>query len=193
MALLKPFDWKRRLGACLPALLLGAVLVAAPAGLARAQTDFEEHEVKAAYLFNFTKFVMWPPEAFADGSPIRLCVFGQDPFGKTLDRLVQGESLEGRELTVVRPDRIQELKSCHVLFISRSERGRLNEILADLRGTSVLTVGETDGFLQRGGLINFIRQGGKVRFEINEKAAERAPLKISSKLLRLASLREGGG
>jgi hypothetical protein len=155
-----------------------------PAG---AQREASESDVKAAFLYNFTKFVDWPPAAFASGdSPFRLCVFGQDPFGRGLDDLVRGETVNSRRLVVERPDRIQDLRSCHLLFVSRSERARTEEILDSLRGTSVLTVGESDGFLDKGGLINFVRSGTKIRFEIRERPATPEAPKISSKLMRLA-------
>jgi hypothetical protein len=157
------------------------------AGAAAAQTKATEAELKAAFLYNFTKFVEWPPSAFpSEDSAFRLCVFGQDPFGRILDVLVQGETVKSRRLVVARPSQIQDLKTCHVLFISRSERGRLEEIFASLRGASVLTVGETDGFLDQGGLINFVRQSEKIRFEIREQPEDPESPKISSKLMRLA-------
>ena len=163
------------------------LLVLAAVAVQGAQKEATEPELKAAYLFNFTKFVDWPPSAFpSDDSPFRLCVFGQDPFGRILDVLVQGETFKSHRLIVVRPDRLQDLKACHVLFISRSERGRVEEILASLRGASVLTVGETDGFLDQGGLINFVRQNEKIRFEIREQPENPESPKISSKLMRLA-------
>jgi hypothetical protein len=166
-------------------LLVAGLLLGATAG--RAQRELTEPEVKAGYLYNFTKFVEWPPEAFeGNGGPIRICVFGQDPFGRILDDLVRGETVNGHRLTVERPDQVQGLKSCHVLFISRSERGRLDDIFAGARGGSVLTVGETDGFLDKGGLINFVREGTKIRFEISERTTDGAFPRISSKLLRLA-------
>lgn len=171
-------DWRAAL-----LLLLLTGLLPAVAG-AQAAT---EPEIKAAFLYNFTKFVEWPPSAFASGdSPLRLCVFGHDPLGRDLDELVRGETVNSRRLVVERPDRIQGLKSCHVLFVSRSERARTEEILDSLRGTSVLTVGESDGFLDKGGVINFVRAGTKIRFEIREQPAAPEAPKISSKLMRLA-------
>jgi hypothetical protein len=164
------------------ALLLA--LVPLPAG---AQEAEPEYELKAAFLYNFVKFVDWPPEAFAgERSPLTICVYGKDPFGKSLDGVVQGETLGERSLLVQRPEALDDLRDCQVLFVSRSERQRLAEVLARVEGAPVLTVADTDGFLRAGGIINFVLEENKVRFLINLAAAERSRLRISSKLLRLA-------
>lgn len=174
-----------------PALLLAASLLA-PAWSGAQQTASEQ-ELKAAYLYNFAKFVEWPPDLFeSPSSPLNVCVFGEDPFGRLLDGVIQGEKAGGQSLAAVRPDRIQELRSCHVLFISRSERGRMGEILASVRNQNVLTVGEGEEFLRRGGMIAFVREGSKLRFLIEKKAVEKAPFKISSKLLALGERRGNG-
>jgi hypothetical protein len=145
-----------------------------------------ESDVKAAFLYNFTKFVEWPSAAFADArSPLKICVLGEDPFGKTL-RALMDEEVGGRPLSLLRLDNLSNPAACHVLFISRSEKKRLPQILAALGETPVLTVGDTPEFLEQGGIINFILEGSKVRFEINQEAAERVGIKISSKLLALA-------
>lgn len=168
-----------------PRLLLAAALLAMPA--AAGAEVAAEYDVKAAFLFNFTKFVDWPPSAFADGrSSLKLCVLGEDPFGRSLQE-VAGEEVGDRKLTVLRAGHLSDPAGCHVLFVSRSERKRLSEILPAVRNDPVLTVGDADGFLEQGGIINFVLEGSKVRFEINQEAADRAGLKISSKLMRLAS------
>ncbi len=166
------------------AVLLSALLLAAP-GTAWAEVA-SEYDVKAAFLYNFTKFVEWPPSAFPSDSSMQLCVLGQDPFGKSL-MAFGGEAVAGRRLQLVRAREIQKPEGCQILFISRSERHRMPEVLRELQDTPVLTVADTDGFLDRGGIINFTLEGSKVRFEINQQAAERAGIKISSKLLRLAT------
>ncbi|HEV7506588.1 MAG TPA: YfiR family protein [Thermoanaerobaculia bacterium] len=155
-------------------------------GAAHAQAVAPEYDVKAAFLFNFTKFVEWPPTAFADErSPLKLCVLGENPFGKTL-RALTGEEVGGRKLLLTHLDNLNNLETCHVLFVSRSERDRLPKILADLQSAPVLTVGDTPGFIDQGGMINFILEASKVRFDVNQEAAERAGIKISSRLLALA-------
>ena len=145
-----------------------------------------EYQVKAAFLFNFAKFVDWPTNAFArEDSAFVIGVFGVSPFGSALDQTVRNKSVAGHPFMVVTPSSIQEARKCHILFISTSENRRLREIVESLRGASVLTVGETGGFLDNGGMIGFLMEGQKVRFEINGEAAKAAGLKVSSKLLSL--------
>jgi hypothetical protein len=164
-------------------LLLLALLLAVPA-LLGAQTA-AEYDVKAAFLYNFTKFVDWPPEAFPDPNSLRICVLGEDPFGKSL-QAVTDEQVGGHRLIVTRTESFARPAGCQVLFISRSERERLPQILAAVKDSPVLTVGDTNGFAERGVIINFVLEGSKVRFEINTKSADRAGIRISSKLLQLA-------
>ncbi len=150
-----------------------------------------EYQVKAAFLYNFGKFVEWPPGALPADS-FAICVLGEDPFGPELDRLIEGKSVHGKKLGAHRLGRAEEAGKCQVLFVSASENGRLAHILASVRGRSVLTVGDTEGFAHRGGIINFRLVENKVRFEINLDAAERAGLTVSSQLLKLAKIiREG--
>lgn len=155
-------------------------------GMAWAQAGSTEYDVKAAFLFNFTKFVEWPPEAFTDDhSPLKLCVLGENPFGKTLKALMD-EEVGGRRLTLAILDKLSSVETCHVLYVSRSERDRVPQILAVVKSSAVLTVGDAPGFTDQGGMINFILEGSKVRFDINQEAAERVGIKISSRLLALA-------
>jgi hypothetical protein len=170
---------KARVALAAAALLFGGAAARGAATL--------EYELKAAFLYNFVKFVEWPPDAFVgERSPLTLCVFGEDPFGGSLDGAVRGETLGERPLTIQRPDDLDELRDCQVLFVSRSERNRMAEVLARVEGAPVLTVGDADGFLRAGGMINFVLEENKVRFLINQTAAERGRLRISTKLLRLA-------
>jgi hypothetical protein len=165
-------------------LLAGGVL----SPRARAQAP-SEYQVKAAFLYNFAKFVEWPPDLFNNPrGPLVLCVAGKDPFGDFLEGIVQGKTANGHPLTIRRLQREGEARSCQILFISSSERNRVRPVLQSLNGASVLTVGETDGFAQQGGVINFTLEDNHVHFEINVDAAERAGLKISSKLLSLAKI-----
>ena len=175
---------KRLLAACL-------LLAVDPAAAAHAQPAASEYDVKAAFLYNFTKFVEWPDAAFPDDS-FRVCVLGEDPFGKSLKALT-GQEVAGRRLQVLSfRGGIARPEECHVLFISRSEQGRLAEILSGVRNFPVLTVADSRGFLEGGGIINFVLEGSKVRFEINQEAAERTGIKISSKLMSLAKRVKGG-
>jgi hypothetical protein len=163
--------------------LLLALLLAVP-GLLGAQTA-PEYDVKAAFLYNFTKFVDWPSDAFPDPGNLKICVLGENPFGGSLQTLA-GEQVGNRKLTVVRTDSLAKPAGCQILFISRSERENLNKILTAVGDAPVLTVADSNGFADRGVMINFVLEGSKVRFEINTGAADRAGIKISSKLLQLA-------
>lgn len=166
-------------------LLLLLLAAAVPAG-ADARSDLE-YQVKAAFLFNFAKFVEWPADAFErPRDPVAICVMGKDPFGESLDSVVRGETVNGRPLVVRRPRQTLEARGCHILFLARSERGRQDEILSSVEGAGILTVGEDDGFLTDGGIIRFVLEENRVRFEINLAAAEANRLKLSSQLLRLA-------
>ena len=171
-----------------PILCLGLIWLLALGGGRAQESAPTEYQLKAAFLLNFAKFVEWPPAAFAEAtSPIVLGVLGNNPFGDVLERTVQDKAINSRSV-LVKPFRSSvESTNCQILFISTSEKARLPEILASLRGASVLTVGEMDGFTEAGGIINFVRQGNKIRFQINESAAKKAGLKISSKLLSLAA------
>lgn len=157
------------------------------------QSISKEYLVKAIFLRNFIQFVEWPDTLFQDASsPLVIGVLGNDPFGDALDKSIRDEKVKTHPLVVKRSRRLEELKPCHVLFICKSEEGRLDQILAALAGGGggVLTIGETDGFARRGGIINLFLQDNKVRFEINKDAADRSGLKISSHLLSLAKLVE---
>jgi len=145
-----------------------------------------EHQVKAAFLLNFTKFVEWPEAAFSDEhGPIAICVLGEDPFGAALDQIVEGEEVGGRKVVVRRMKEAPAAKQCQVLFLSAGIKD-VPQILSGL-SLGVLTVGEErDGFLREGGVISFVIENRHVRFDINQSAAENAGLKLSSRLLRVA-------
>ena len=164
-----------------------------PGGVGNAQ-DFRptEYQVKAAFLFNFAKFVEWPPRAFAsETAPLVIGILGDNPFHEDLAQTIRNKSIDSHPLELREVRSPTEFTNCHILFISTSEKERLPEILKALKGSSVLTVGETERFLETGGMVNFVLQGTKVRFQINNAAAAGAGLKISSKLMSLA-LRPGG-
>lgn len=147
-----------------------------------------EYEVKAAFIYNFAKFVEWPEGAFSTGdSDMVLCVANEIPFGKALES-IRGKTVKGRRIVVRQYKDVEDIAACHILFIGSSERKRLGQILEAVKGRSILTVGDEQGFAQQGGIINFIIAENKVSFEINLDAARRAGLEISSKLLRLAEI-----
>jgi hypothetical protein len=165
-------------------LLIGVIL----AVTASAQA-VDEYQVKAAFLFNFAKFVEWPPLTFkTDRDPVRICVLGEDPFGSVLRDVVGGKTVLGRPLVVTDVADTNQASECHILFIGSSERKRLRSIFATLRTIGILTVGEIDGFASQGGIVNFKVEDNRVRLEINQEAAELAKLRISSKVLNLAQI-----
>lgn len=169
-------------------LTLAAILVVALAPVARPQgAKPSEYEVKAAYLYNFGRFVDWPSGSPGnDASNFVICVLGQDPFGPALDATVAGETVAGKAVSVKRVAKPQDATNCRVLFISSYEQARLRQILNALGQTSVLTVSDMPDFASRGGMIQFVRRDNKVRFEVDAAAAERAHLSLSSELLKVA-------
>jgi hypothetical protein len=180
----------RRLARAFACLLLALALVSAPVARVRAQADYTEYQVKAAFLFNFARFVEWPPPATeppAD-APVLICVLGDDPFDKDLEKAVNGKQVRGRNVEIKRATQLSELAACPLIFIGASEERRLEWILGELKGKSVLTVGEFDGFAKRGGMIGFKIESRRVRFDINAQAAEAVGLKLSSQLLKVGDV-----
>jgi hypothetical protein len=146
-----------------------------------------EYQVKAAFLYNFAKFIEWPPSSFSDASaPLRICVIGQDPFGHELRDITNEKTVNGRRLQVDWVASLQLARTCHILFIASSEKAQLKRDFESLRGAAALTVGDTRGFVEQGGMINFVLENGRVQFEVNHQATAQAGLKVSSKLLQVA-------
>jgi hypothetical protein len=168
----------------LSALAAGVLLCC----LAAAQSDqHSEYEVKAAFLFNFTKFVEWPDSTFSGPqAPIVIGIVGDDPFGDSLIRIVAGQKAQGRAIVIIKYRSSDDLRRSQVLFISASERLRSGEILAKLQDASVLTVSDIDGFAEAGGVMQFVMQESRVRFVVNLDAATQSKLHVSAKLLALA-------
>jgi hypothetical protein len=149
----------------------------------------DEYQVKAAFLYNFAKFVEWPPQAFKSPTdPIVIGVLGKNPFGDALAEAVSGKALGGRAFQVREIATAQQAAACQIVFVSSSERKRLGPLFTLLGNAAVLTVGETDNFAEEGGIINFKIDGGSVRFQINMEAARKQQLHISAKLLSLAEI-----
>src|SRR5579871_389394 len=162
----------------------GLVTLSAPQHCAAAEPPLE-YQVKAAFLLNFTKFVEWPPSAFADSaSPFTICVLGKDPFGRALDDLIQGESFNNRKLAIQRISDIPAPQTCQLLFWDVMGKD-VHTVLNSL-GPGVLTVGDGETFLRDGGMIAFVIENRRVRFDINQSGANAAGLKLSSKLLSVA-------
>lgn len=155
-----------------------------------AQTSVSrEYQIKALFLFNFAQFVQWPPDAFTGADePFRIGILGDDPFDDFLDQTVQGEKVGGHPLVVRRYASVADVKNCQILFVSRSESGQMEAVLAGLKDKNILTVGDAEGFLKSGGIIRFVTEENKIHFRINVEAAKRLNLVISSKVLRLAEI-----
>jgi len=173
------------------ALVLSALLVlplqAATAAPIEAQTH-SEYDLKAAFLYNFARFVTWPDHSGTNGNHgdgrFEICVLGTDPFGPSLD-ILAGKRVGTSTVVVHRSPDAQGLDSCRIVFVTRSEQGRFTELLEQLKGNAVLTVSEAEGFIESGGLINFVIRNNKIRFTINAEGARNSGLRLSSRLLRL--------
>jgi hypothetical protein len=176
-------------GATLRRLSFALILTARLAAAGHAEGPADEYHVKAAFLYNFAKFVEWPEEALEKQSEsLVFCVLGEDPFGHALDDVVGGKKIDGRALVVRRFTDARQAKGCRMLFVSSSEPRSVLSILAGLNESGVLTVGESDSATSEGMIINFILEGGRIRFSVNTAAAEREKLRFSSRLLSLATI-----
>jgi hypothetical protein len=167
----------------LAGLLSSAAVAAAPT----------EYQVKAVFLFNFSRFIEWPASTFATpDAPFVMGVFGHDPFGADLDRVVKGESVNGRPLVVRRVQSVADAAACQILFIHQSEDRRLSEVLSALDRRSTLTVSDLPGAAQRGLMIRLVTENGRVRMRVDLESARAAALVVSSNLLRAAEVVKGG-
>ena len=152
-----------------------------------------EYEIKAAFIYKFTKFIDWPAQAFSDPSdPFSIGILGKDPFSNILEQTFMGKTVNGREWIVKRSNSVEELKKCHILFISSSEKKRLAEIIEVIKFANILTIGDMDQFAESGGIIGLNEQDKKISIEINVEAAKQAGLTISSKLLILGKILSDG-
>lgn len=170
-----------------PASLGLIVLAAGYLNAASQEKPVDEYQVKAAYLFNFARFVQWPDGTFQQPDQgIAICVLGRDPFGHWLDDTVSSRTIDGRRLMILRIVTSKQAVRCHVLFVS--EFAEMSPVLREIRSGGILTIGDTDAFRANGVVINFKLEGGKVRFDIDLEAAEREQIRISSRLLSLANI-----
>lgn len=155
------------------------------------QKKLDEYKVKAAYLYNFAKFVTWPEDTFKDPSlPLGICIFGDDPFGDAID-VIKDKNVKGKKLEIKQSSGKSELMGCHILFISPSENKNLSGILKNIKNKHMLTVSDMNKFAHRGGMINLKQVKDKIRLEINHEAAKQSGLKVSSKLLKIAKVIKG--
>lgn len=176
-------------GALVPVLLI-CTLLAGTSSPVRAQAPApSENDVKAAFLYHFSGYVEWPTAVLArGGDSFLVCLLGGDPFGSMLDAMVEGKTLHDKKLKVKRIAELGGTSDCHILFINSSQEGRLAEILSAVAGQGVLTVGDMRRFAQRGGMIGFTLDRGRVRFDINLEAAQREGLSLSAQLLKVARI-----
>ncbi len=177
-------------------LALAALLVAIALGSASAREGTKdprtkkEYALKAAFLYNFGNFVTWPAGDGEQDEPFVIAIVGEDPFGPFIDQALGGKTIKGRKVRIRRVAGTDGLDGCHVLFVAGLSSSETEELLDELSGRPVLTVGETERFAHGGGMIGFHVKGGKIRLQINRGAAERSGLRLSSKLLSLAELVE---
>lgn len=154
---------------------------------AQSSGEMREYQKKAEFIASFTRFIEWPERKFTQpDSPFVIGVYGADSISALLQEALQDRQIKGRPVVVRHLQNKEELHACHVLFVSRSERDRLGPILGEVRRENVVTVGECDNFLLKGGVINFVNAGGAVRFQVSIEAANREKLTVSSKLLQLS-------
>jgi len=170
------------------------LLCLAGRGLAQDAPDtLPEYVIKAGFLFNFAKYVDWPASAFPQAdSPIQIGIVGKDPFGADLEKTLKNKTVKNRTFTVVHFAEPGDIRSCHMLFVSKSEKGRLPEILEQAGRWPVLTVGEDPDFARSGGATTILIEQEKPRLEVNPEAAEKAGLTISAKLLKAATIVKTG-
>lgn len=174
------------------AAILCAIAVSCSPPVARAEPT-PEYLIKAAYLYNFAMFIDWPPDAFPTrNAPFVIGVFGADRFDHALERTVRDKRIDKRPIVIRRLEAPQDLKRCHIVFVSSSDAARIGDVAARLEGLPILVVGETPDFARRGGSIAFVIEDNRVRFEVNLDAARRARLTISAKLLNLATVVRAG-
>lgn len=175
--------WTRRAINCFGLLLLSCL-----SALCQSQDKaaFTPYDVEAAYLYNFGKFIQWPSTTDANSQPFSICILGQDNLGNKLDDIVAGETIQGRRIVASHVSSVEAADQCQIVFIGRSEDARLGKDLEVLGKKPVLTVSSVPGFLERGGIIQFVIQNNKVRFTVNLPAARQAGLALSSELLKVA-------
>jgi hypothetical protein len=149
----------------------------------------KEDQIKAAYIFNFAKFTTWPASKFSEpGSPLIIGIFGEDPFGVLIDELVKGELVQGRPIEIKRYKDSDQISYCHVFYVHHSNNVDLEDIIRKLESLDVLTISDIDNFTEKGGIVKFFQDDGKMKFEINGQVVKNSRLMISSRLLRLAEI-----
>lgn len=173
-------------------VLLALILIPIAAIVQAAQDHPSEYQLKAAFVYNFAKFVDWPPDVYTKPeSPFAICILGDDPFGSVIDDALRGKTVSDHPVVIRREKDAVAARRCQIVFVSASEKRRLPDILESLKGANALVVGDFGGFAAAGGAIELTLQDDRVRFSINPAAADGAGLKISSQLLALATIVHG--
>lgn len=174
------------------AVLLSLSVAVGANAQSSASAASSEYLIKAGFIYNFAQLVQWPSAAFSQAdSPIIIGILGTDPFGTSIDRVVENKKLDGRSLVVKRlrwSKDLKDLTECNILFVGSSEKEHIPDLINMVKWLPILTIGETPGFAARGGIINLTLEDNKVRFEVNIGAAKQANLNISSRLLALAKI-----
>ena len=174
------------------AVLLSLSVAVGANAQASASAASSEYLIKAGFIYNFAQLVQWPSAAFSQAdSPIVIGILGTDPFGTSIDRVVENKKLDGRSLVVKRlrwSKDLKDLTECNILFVSTSEKEHISDVINIVKLLPIRTIGETPGFAARGGMINLTLEDNKIRFEVNMGAAKQANLNISSRLLALAKI-----
>jgi hypothetical protein len=177
---------RRSLRTVVGCLFISLLVLLAPFPL---QAQTKEYQVKAAFLYNFAQFVLWPETAFTNSTqPFQIGVLGDNPFGKALEEIVHGETIQGHPITIVQSSSLEKLSGSQIVFVCKSQVSHFGDVVFKLDAKPVLTVSEDANFIQRGGMINFYREGAKIRFEINPDAADKKGLKLGSELLSLGKI-----
>jgi len=146
-----------------------------------------EYRVKAAFLYNFAKFVTWPDSAFPNPTaPVIFCMVGSDPFGELLESTTKDRKVEGRNIEIRRLPEDGVLAGCHLVFTSELDSARMARVLQQATAAKALAIGESEDFLTRGGMVRLLVEEGKVRFDVSTRATDTVGLKVSSQLLKLA-------
>jgi len=149
-----------------------------------------EYSLKSVFLYSFCRFMEWPDSAFSSpNEPLIISVLGEDPFGSLLNEAVEGETYHGRPIRIEHYRTLHDVKRCQLLFISRSEASRIDQILAAVAGKGIVTVGETDGFIEKGGMISLTAEHKRVRLRVNLATLRAANVEVSSKMLRVAEIK----
>ena len=169
--------------------VLGAGLLAMLGRELAYSQAISEDQIKAAYLYNFAKFVEWPEASFPDASaPIHLCLLNDPSIGAQLIQIVKDKQISGRSIAIVPIQNAEQARGCQILFINSAQSWQVEHVIKVLQGASVLTVGEAAGFVEQGGIVNFVVQNDQVHFQVNHRAATQSRLRMSARLLSVAKL-----